>query len=165
LIANSTNFTREGLTWTTKPATGNELATVLMEASSARKYYIPNGTALVDYVNTKLQEGAKEIAFAMKYKEGDGADLKWIGGKGDGAYGPLLEFEFNYDFNSRGIADAVVFQANPDSTANFKHKSNIYIYKTDTDEAIAFVKFNVSALAGKKISTATFSTRGAMKTD
>lgn len=165
LIANSTNFTREGLTWNTKPATGNELATILMEASSARKYYIPNGNALVDYVNAKLQEGAKEIAFAMKYKEGDGADLKWIGGKGDGAYGPLLEFEFSYDFNSRGIADAVVFQATPDSTANFKHKSNIYIYKTDTDEAIAYVKFNVSALAGKKISTATFSTRGAMKTD
>jgi hypothetical protein len=113
----------------------------------------------------KLQEGASEIAFAMKYKDGDGADLKWIGGKGDGAYGPMLEFELSYDFSSRGIADAVAFQANPDSTANYRHKSNIFIYKTDADEAVAYVKFNVSALAGKKISSAIFSTRGAMKTD
>jgi hypothetical protein len=165
LISNATNFTREGLTWNTKPTTGNELATLLMEASSARKYFVQTGTALVDYVNAKLQEGATEIAFAMKYKEGDGADLKWIGGKGDGAYGPMLEFELSYDYSSRGIADAVAFQAFPDSTANYKHKSNIFIYKTDADEAIAFVKFNVSALAGKKISSAIFSTRGAMKTD
>jgi len=165
LISNSTNFTREGLTWNTKPGTGNELATVVFEASSARKYYTQTGTALVDYVNAKLQEGATEIAFALKYKDGDGADLKWIGGKSDGAYGPMLELELSYDYSSRGIADAVAFQANPDSTANYKHKSNIFIYKTDADEAIAFVKFNVSALTGKKISSATFSTRGAMKTD
>jgi hypothetical protein len=161
----STDFTRSSLNWNNKPGLGKELATVIMEKSSARKYYVSNGSNLVDYVNDKLRLGQSEIAFALKYIDGDGADFSWCGGKGDGAYGPLLELEFGYGSSSYAIADGSGFKENPDTTASWKHNSNIFIYKTDTTEAIAYVKFNVSALGGKSISGATFSTRAAMKAD
>ncbi|WP_372948819.1 DNRLRE domain-containing protein [Mariniphaga sp.] len=160
-----TDFTRSELTWNNRPAVGTEVATVVMEKGSARRYWVSTGNALVDYVNEKLRTGAEEIAFALKYKEGDGADFKWCGGKGDATYGPLLEMEFGYGFNSYAVDDGSGFQENPDTTAFWKNNTNIFIYKTDTTQGIAYVKFDVSALAGKAIAKATFSTRAAMKAD
>ncbi len=161
----STDFTRSTLNWNNKPGTGNELATVIMEKSSARKYYVSTGTKLVDYVNEKLMQGKSEIAFALKYKDGDGADFGWCGGKGDAAYGPLLEMEFGYGSSSYAIADGSGFQEKPDTTANWKGATNIFVYKTDTTQGIAYVKFDISALGGKAISKATFSTRSSMKAE
>jgi hypothetical protein len=164
LYKTGADFTRSELTWNNKPAVGTEVASVVMEKGSSRRYWVPEGNALVSYVNEKLKAGAQEVAFALKYKEGDGGDFKWCGGKGDATYGPLLEMEFNYGFNSLAVDDGSGFQENPDTTANWKGTTNIYVYKTDTTQAIAYVKFNISALGGKKITNATFSTRAAMKT-
>ncbi len=161
----STDFTRSTLNWNNKPGIGNELATVIIEKSSTRKYYVSTGTKLVDYVNEKLMQGKSEIAFALKYIDGDGADFSWCGGKGDGAYGPLLEMEFGYGSSSYAIADGSAFKENPDTTAFWKHNTNIFFYKTDTTEAVAYVKFDLSALGGKAITKATFSTRGAMNAE
>ena len=161
--ANSVDFERSTLTWNNRPGVGNEVATVVMDDESNRKYYVSTGSALLDYVNTQLMAGAEHIAFALKYKSGDGGDFKWAGGKGDGDYGPLLELEFGYGFNSYAIDDGTGFKENPDTTANWKNADNIFIYKTDTTEAVSYVKFNVSALAGKTITSAVFSTRSDME--
>jgi hypothetical protein len=73
--AKSTEFSRETLTWNNKPGTGAELATVLLDDESDRKVYIQTGTKLIDYINGVLATGKEEIAFALKYKSGDGGDL------------------------------------------------------------------------------------------
>jgi len=159
------DFTRSELTWNNRPAVGAEVATVIMEKGSQRRYYISTGNAMVAYVNEKLQSGAEEIAFALKYIDGDGGDFKWAGGKGDATWGPMLEMEFDYGFNSYATDDGSGFQENPDTTAFWKHNSNIFVYKTDTTQGIAYVKFDVSSLTGKAITGATFSTRGAMSAD
>jgi hypothetical protein len=165
LYKTGVDFTRSELTWNHRPVVSNEVASVVMEKGSSRRYWVPEGKALVNYVNEKLKAGAQEVAFALKYKEGDGGDFKWCGGKGDATYGPLLEMEFGYGFNGLAIDDGSGFQENPDTTANWKGATNIYVYKTDTTHAIAYVKFDISSLGGKEISNATFSTRAAMKTE
>ncbi len=159
---NTTDFIGDSITWNTRPGTGSEVATVVMDENSARKYFVSSGNAFADYVNQILMSGADEIGFALKYKEGDGGDLKWIGGKDDGTYGPMLELEFGYGFNSYAIDDGTGFKENPDTTANWKKATNLLIWKTDTTEAVSYVKFDVSALAGETITDAVFSTRAAM---
>lgn len=165
LHKSGTGFTRTELTWNNRPSVGAEVASVVLEKGSERRYYVSTGNALVAYVNEKLQAGAEEIAFALKYKDGDGGDFKWMGGKGDATWGPMLEMEFGYGFNSYATDDGSGFQENPDTTAFWKHNSNIFVYKTDTTQGIAYVKFDISALAGKAITKATFSTRAAMNAD
>ncbi|MFW5755006.1 MAG: DNRLRE domain-containing protein, partial [Tangfeifania sp.] len=160
---NTTNFIGDSVTWNTRPGTGSEVATLVLTDNSSRKYFVSSGNALADYLNQMLMSGAEEIAFALKYKEGDGDELSWIGGKDDGSYGPMLELEFGYGFNSYAIDDGTGFKENPDTTAFWKSQGNIFIYKTDSTEAVSYVKFDVSALSGETITEAVFSTRAAMK--
>lgn len=155
-------FTRSELTWNSKPSTGDEVATCLLDEDSGRKYFTSSGTALVDYINAKLMEGVAELAFGIKYKDGDGADFKWMAGKGDASWGPMLELVFDNAYSGYALEDAVAVKSTPDATANDKHDSNIYVYKTDTDEAIAFIKFDVSGLAGEKAKKVDFSLRSDM---
>lgn len=155
-------FHRDTTTWNNKPSTGNELASVVYDDQSARKVFEPNENALVDYVNSKLKAGAEVVSFAIEYKDGEGGDLNWIGGKGDGAYGPQLEMSFDYGYNGFGVDDAVVFEHDPDETAEIFHPSNLMIEDTETTQTISFVKFNVADIAGMEIVDAAFSTRGPM---
>ena len=159
---NTTDFDGDSLTWNTRPGSGSEVATLVMDTDSKRKYFISSDNKLVDYLNQELMSGNQEIGFALKYKEGEG-ELNWIGGKDDGSYGPMLELEFGYGFNSYATEDGTGFKENPDTTAFWKSQGNIFIYKTDSTEAISYVKFDVSALAGKSITEAVFSTRAAMQ--
>ncbi len=165
LFGAGTDFSRSTVTWDNKPSTGNtELATVILDQDSGEKTFAPVGTELADYVNGKLMEGADSIAFAFKFKAGDGADFKWMGGKGDGAWGPKLSMMFADDFSSFASGDGVAFKANPDQNANDVHGSNIFMYQKGADTiTYAYVKFDVSALAGKEVKTASFSTRSDME--
>ena len=99
-------FARDTTTWNNKPnISGTELATVVMDQESNRKVYVETGTALTDYINGKLMAGDSVVAFAIQYKEGDGGDFKWMGGKGDGSWGPMLEMNFSNERNYYPSAD------------------------------------------------------------
>ena len=154
--AGSTDFTRDSLTWNNKPSDSDKLATVVMDQESGRKMYTPNGTKLVDYINEALAQGKEFIAFAIAFDSGDGGDFKWAGGAGNGAWGPQLDLTFDEGFNYWGVADGTAFKEMPDTTANWKSGENIFVYKTDTTEAIAYVKFKLPGFANKTIEKAEF---------
>jgi hypothetical protein len=112
--AANTNWTRDSLKWSNKPGVGaDELATQLLEASSARRSFIPVGTKLVDYINGVLATGIEEIALVMVYKDGDGADFKWMGGKGDSAYGPVLKYTEGQNAAAYATAMVLLFRQHP----------------------------------------------------
>lgn len=156
-------FQRDTTKWTNRPTTSGELASVVYNSNSGRKIFTPNGNELINYINGKLAAGAKVISFAIEYKEGGGTDLIWIGGKGDGAWGPMLELKFDYGFSGYASDDATIFQHDAEATANSKHVSNIFVEKTDDKTTISFVKFNVADIAGMEVVDAKFSTRASMQ--
>ena len=158
-------FHRDTTNWNNKPGTSRELATVLYDSDSGRKTFVPNGNELNDYVNSKLAAGASVLSFGLEFKDGDGADLSWIGGRGDGAWGPMLELVFQYGYNSFASDDAVVFEHAPEDVAADFHASNLLVEKTDEKNTVSFVKFNIADIAGMEIVDATFSTRGSMAPD
>jgi hypothetical protein len=164
LTGAGTGFSRDTTNWNNKPSiSGSELASVVLDQESTRKYYTENGTALVDYVNSKLMAGDDEIAFAIRYKEGDGGDFKWMGGKGDGAWGPMLEFEFGTESAFYGIKDGTIYEALPDQAVADVHNSNVFIGSTTgDDEIIALVQFELTGLAYTEIEGVSFSTRSDM---
>ncbi len=162
LTSAGSGFARDTTNWNNKPSTGSdELATVVLDQESSRKYYVPNGEALNNYINSKLMSGAEEVAFAIRFKSGDGGDFKWMGGKGDGAWGPMLELEFSNENSYYPTADGTIYEAYPDSAVG--HASNIYVGQATADEeVIALVQFELSGLAYTELETATFSTRSDM---
>lgn len=161
LMGSGNKFTRDTTTWNNKPNLGDTLATVVLDMESNRKTYLPIENRLIDYVNGKLQSGANELALAITYADGAGGSFKWMGGKGDGTWGPQLILSFSDAFTSFAIADAVAEQHSPDEIFD-GHGSNIFISKTDTSEQISFVKFDISSAAGKVVSAVEFSTRSDM---
>ncbi|MGC9341825.1 MAG: DNRLRE domain-containing protein, partial [Bacteroidales bacterium] len=164
LTGAGTGFSRDTTTWNNKPSiSSDELASVVLDQESGRKYYVENGTALVDYVNSKLMAGDDEVAFAIRYKEGDGGDFKWMGGKGDGSWGPMLELEFGTESGFYGTKDGTVYEALPDQAVADVHNSNIFIGNTTgDDEIIALVQFELTGLAYTEVEGVSFSTRSDM---
>ncbi len=160
-------FSRDTTSWSNKPSIkSKELATVILDMESNRKYYVETGSELTNYVNAKLLAGADEIAFAIQYKEGDGGDLKWMAGKGDGSWAPMLELEFGDESSYYGTKDGTIYKALPDQAVADVHASNIFIAKTnDDDEVIALVQFELSGLAYTSIEDVKFSTRSDMNDD
>ncbi len=155
-------FQRDTTNWGNMPSTSGELATVIYDNSSARKYFEQVGSSLVNYVNGKLASGANELSFGLEYKDGDGGDLNWIGGIGDATWGPYLELVFADEYNSFATDDAVVFEHAPAETAIFFAPTNIQIEDTDTTQIISFIKFNIEDLAGMEIDEVGISTRSDM---
>ncbi len=164
LVSAGNAFTRDTTTWNNKPSVGTtQLASVVMDQESNRKYYTENGTGLIDYINDKLMKGDTVISFALKYNSGDGGDLKWCGGVGDGSYGPQLDLSFSEDGSYYSMADGTIYEALPDQNVNAVHPSNIFIANTaGDDEVIALVQFDLEGLAYSAIESATFSTRSDM---
>ena len=159
------NFSRDTTNWNNKPNHSGMLATVVYDDNSGRKVFVPEGDALVNYVNGKLMAGAEVISFGLEFEEGDGAGLNWIGGKGDGAWGPMLEMKLDYSYGSYASGDAVIFEHEPENTASSFHASNLLVRETDDEKIVSFVKFNVADIAGMEIVDATFSTRSSMAAD
>jgi len=157
------NFARDTTNWSNKPGTSGELAVVVFDDNSGRKYYVPDGNKLVDYINGKLAAGAGVVSFGLMYKDGDGGDLNWIGGKGDGAWGPVLEMTFDWGFNSFASGDAMAFEHLPGQSAPVFHASNLKVEKTETTNTVSYVKFNLTDVAGLEVVDAKFSTRSSMK--
>lgn len=153
---------RDTTNWNNKPNTSGELATVVYNDNSGRKYFVHNDNNLINYINGKLAAGHDVVTFGLEYKEGEGGDLNWIGGKGDGAWGPMLEFTFSDNFNSFATDDAIVFQHEPEETASFFHPTNIYVEQGEETKAVSFVKFDISDVGGRDVVDVAFSTRSSM---
>ncbi len=158
-------FSRDTTSWNNKPNHSGKLATAIYDDNSGRKVFAPEGDALVNYVNGKLMGGAEVISFGLEYDAGDGSGLNWIGGKGDGAWGPMLEMKMDYSYGSYASGDAVIFEHEPDNTASSFHATNLLVRKTDDENIVSFVRFNVADIAGMEIVDATFSTRSGMQAD
>ncbi len=164
LTKGGTGFSRDTTTWNNKPSSKGELATVVYDEESTRKEFAGVDGNLVDYINEKLAAGADEIAFGLEYKAGDGDQLKWIGGKANGAsWGPNLDITFNGKYSSYGIDDATVFEAIPDATANVQDANNIFVGKASDSTVIAYVKFDISSISGQFVNKVDFSTRSDMQ--
>jgi hypothetical protein len=54
------------------------------------------------------------------------------------------------------VDDGTARKEVPEESINTKHANNIFVWKTDTTEAIAFVKFEIGKFQGKIVSEATF---------
>ncbi len=158
-----TSFNRDTTTWNNKPSTSGELATVVLDQESNRKTYVPVGSALVDYINSKILDGKQEVAFGIEYKEGAGDQFKWMGGKGEGSWGPMLELTFARKYNTYAMNDATVFEANPETTGADFHNSNLFVGKATDSTVMSFVKFELKNINGQKVSLAKFSTRSDMQ--
>jgi hypothetical protein len=86
-----------------------------------------------------------------------------MGGKGDGAWGPMLKVTEGTAAAGYASDDGFATQNHPDSTANAFANTNIFVSKsTDTTEQVAYVKFNISAFAGRTVESVKFSTRSDM---
>jgi hypothetical protein len=171
LRRSGTAFTRDTTNWQNKPGVGQEIATKIYSTSSARRAYTVVQTRLVDYINEQLAMGAAEIAFALDFKSGSLDGMNWIGGKGDGAWGPELVIEFEQDMVYLPIDDASAFKNDPELTAityqlPADDNGNIFVNKVDEDViAVSYLKFELKGYAYKKISDAELTTRGASKAD
>ena len=162
------SFTRDTTDWENRPSLGDELATVVLDMESNRKVYLSTGNALVKYINKHLTLGKEVITFALHYKSGAGSSFKWMAGTGDATWAPQLELEFGpgvAEADMFPIADAVVFEKNPDLTGADVHGSNIYINGAVDSVVFSYVKFDIAAFQGKVVDDAIFSTRSDMADD
>ncbi|HKK80913.1 MAG TPA: DNRLRE domain-containing protein, partial [Prolixibacteraceae bacterium] len=160
------DFSRDTTTWNSKPSASGELATKVYVSSSAREPYKNDGKKLVDYINNALLNGETEISFSLQHKEGTEDGISWIGGQGDGSYGPMLNIEFGANQAFYPTDDASAFQTSPEETASDVHSGNLFVEKiAEGDEVVSFVKFELKGYAYKQIGSATFSTRGTASSD
>ena len=161
-----TGFTRDTTSWENRAGVGQELATKIYTTSSARTSYELVQTRLVDYINEELAKGSLEIGFAIDYKSGTVDGMNWIGGKGDGPWGPELVMSFENEMVFFAADDASAFKEEPGKTAADAHTGNLFVEKVDDDtESLSFVKFELKGMAYKKITDAIFSTRGTSAAD
>jgi hypothetical protein len=144
-----TDFDRETTNWNNRPSRSGELASVEYDSHSGRKNFIPSGDNLVNYINEHTLTGKQEVAFGLEYKDGDGGDLNWIGGKGDGAWGPVLELKLRTPLEGDTIyvvSDAYVKEAEPGE--NFGAAADMGIRRTDDGTGKeTFIKFDISRSA------------------
>lgn len=150
---------RATTTWNTKPTSANtELATVVMDQESNRKVYVETGTAFVDYINSQLAVGDETITLALKYKDGDGTALKWCGGKGDGAYGPMLVVKspsLTPEKDTIGIMeDVYVDEADPDANKDGSSDMGIRLADDGTGREV-YLKFDISEVSDEIVGNAT----------
>ncbi|MEL7118192.1 MAG: DNRLRE domain-containing protein, partial [Bacteroidota bacterium] len=153
----------EGMTWNEKPSNDKVIATSLLNTSSARKAFVNDGSRMVDYINEAIRRGESTISFGLRSTGQDSTDNMWIGGKGDGSFGPLLEFTIAPTGSQYAIEDAVVLQAHPDSVYA-RPNNNLFVYRQNVEgelqRVMSFVKFDISHLQGSQVENASFSYRG-----
>jgi hypothetical protein len=156
LAESGTNFARTTTTWTNKPTVGPELATKEYNNASARRAYTNDGAKLMNYINRHTLYGKTELAFALTYKAGDADKLSWIGGVGDGTWGPELVLQVKRSLEGDTIlvmADAYVDQVNP--TVNYGTTTEMSIRKSgNSTDLEAYLKFDVSKAAKSVIGMA-----------
>ncbi|NRB50787.1 MAG: DNRLRE domain-containing protein [Saprospiraceae bacterium] len=163
LLSLKDDFTEEGITWSSKPRNDKVLGTSILNTSSSRKAFVNDGSLLIDYINESIRKGAQTIGFAIRSVASDSTANMWIGGKGDGSFGPILEYSVTPNASQYGTGDAVVLQAHPDSVFA-RSNNNIFAYRENVEGELkrvqSYVKFDISHLKGSQLETASFSYRG-----
>jgi hypothetical protein len=153
------------ITWNNKPQHDKKLAASTLNASSARKAFINEGTRFQDYINEEIRKGATELHIMVRSTAKDSTSNMWIGGAGNGNYGPILEYDTKPMASAYGIGDAVVLEMHPDSTLDQSQVGgNILAYRESVDGALmrvqSYVKYDLSGLNGEQIEAASLSCRG-----
>jgi hypothetical protein len=155
----------EAVTWNSKPSQGSKLSESYLDASSARKSFDNIGTSIVDYINEEVRKGSSTIGFLLRSAEKDSTTNMWIGGEKNGAYGPILDMVITSEKTTYSLADAVVHEAYPDSAIDQGARGgNILAYRETINDGLtrvqSYVKFDISALAGMQVESASVSFRG-----
>ncbi|MCB0588259.1 MAG: DNRLRE domain-containing protein [Phaeodactylibacter sp.] len=158
------DFDGASLTWNNKPAQDKKLATSTLNASSARKAFINDGSKVADYINEEIRKGASTVGFLIRSAAKDSTSNMWIGGVDNGNYGPILEYEMKPAASAYGIGDGVVKEAYPDSTIDQSANGNIFAYREPVDGSLkrtqSYVSFDISGLNGELAESAKVSYRG-----
>ncbi|NJK98061.1 MAG: DNRLRE domain-containing protein [Bacteroidales bacterium] len=165
IYAVNSDWKGDTLKYKTKPSTaGSRLDTTFLNASSARKDFLKNGTGLIDFINEEIKKGKSTISFAIKSFGKDTTDNMWIGGTTNGNYGPVLNCVISPSKGKYVIDDAVVMEAYPDSVIDqSKLGGNLKVFrKRDTGSTYyrtnSYIKFDISDLAGTQLESASIST-------
>jgi hypothetical protein len=162
------DFNADSLTWNNKPGNDKKAGTSLLNASSARKTFINEGTVLADYINEALRKGQTHIGIGIRSTGKDSTSNMWIGGVDNGNYGPVLDLSLPNLFTLENdtlkvIEDVFVSQVDPDT--NFEiEDADMHVVKDETNMASKeiYLKFDISqSKAG--IGAATLMLRGAQQ--
>ncbi|MEL7124079.1 MAG: DNRLRE domain-containing protein, partial [Bacteroidota bacterium] len=165
LLSIKGDFEPEGLTWNTKPSNDKVLANTLLNTSSARKAFINDGTKLVDYINEAIRRGDGTVGFALRSQGQDSTDNMWIGGIGDGSFGPILDLSVPDPFTVENdtltvIEDVFVSQAEPDTNFEIEDADmHLILDTTNMASKEIYLKFDISG-ASAGIGEATLKLRG-----
>jgi len=159
------NWKQDTMSWSKKPSitTNDTLAFSPLNnnSTSARKEFVKKQSKLLDFINARLAAGDSVLTLAIySYGKQDTITNMWIGGKEDGSYGPELSLVLTEKVLTP-LEDVTVFEEYADSC---KRKGNLHAFHTPErlggKQAIAFVKFDISAFAGYKASDIKLSYRG-----
>ncbi|NRA50978.1 MAG: DNRLRE domain-containing protein, partial [Phaeodactylibacter sp.] len=159
------DFDAENLSWATKPQKDKKLATSALNGDSGRKSFINDGTKFVDYINEAARKGETTLGFLVRSAAKDTTSNMWIGGIGNGNYGPILEYTISPEKSGYAHSDAVVMQAFPDSIIDQSNiGGNVLAYRHDVDGELmrveSYVKYDIGHLAGQQVETVSLSYRG-----
>ncbi len=159
------DFDAGSLTWANKPQKDKLLGTSALNSSSARKAFINDGTKFVDYLNEAARKGASTVGFLVRSAAKDSTSNMWIGGVGNGNYGPILEYTISPEKSGYAHSDAVVMEAHPDSVIDQSNiGGNILAYRHNVDGELnrveSYLEYDISHLAGQQLETVSLSYRG-----
>jgi hypothetical protein len=159
------DFDADNLTWSNKPQKDKKLASSVLNASSARKTFINEGTRFADYINEELRKGNTTVGLLIRSAAKDSTSNMWIGGAENGSFGPILDYTIAPKGSQYAMADAVILQMHPDSTLDQSQVGgNILAYRESVDGELmrvqSYVTYDLSALQGKQVENVSFSYRG-----
>lgn len=161
-------FDPDAVTWSNKPGLDKKLGTSVLGSSSARTAFNLDGNKIDEYINEAIRKGQSTVSFAFVSSGKDSTDLMWIGGIGDGSYGPIINYSITPESSGYGLADAIVKQQYADSVIDRTSLSNLKAYRERVGEELmkvySFVKFDISHLMGQQVKDANISYRGTTTT-
>jgi len=162
------DFNADSLTWNNKPDRDKNLATSVLNSSSARKSFVNIDTRITEYINEALRKGETTVGFMIRSAAKDSTSNMWIGGVENGNYGPQLDISVPSLFKVANdtitvIEDVFVSQAEPDT--NFEiEDADMHVIRDDANSASkeVYLKFPISGVKNG-IGTASLMLRGAQK--
>ncbi|MEM1327939.1 MAG: DNRLRE domain-containing protein [Bacteroidota bacterium] len=160
------DFDAETVTYATRPSRDRVLGTSFLNTSSARKTFENDGSRMIDYVNEAVRRGDQTITFLIRSTGVDSTSNMWLGGTGNGSFGPIFDYTVAPAGSQYSIADAVVNSEFPDSTIDQSAVGgNMLSYVINVDGSPtyriqSYIKFDISGLKGQQVETASLSYRG-----
>ena len=164
----SEEWTRETLTWATKPAKDAKIGTYTFGDGSARKGFEPTPNFLTK-LNQAIAEGKQTFSMEIRSAAKDtlNYDQTWIGGKGNGyGYGPHLVVDGVPLYgvkNDTLVVKEDVYVAQEFPETNYESAdADMHLIKEEGKDKEIYLKFNIEGVKAG-IGTATLLVKGDRK--